>query len=78
MSNETPKIENLVTEPVLCELFGCKKNQLARLRNEARLPFLKVTRTTRLYLESDVMDWLLKRRKVLNARSAEEDETVVR
>ena len=72
MSKEIPKIENLVTESVLCELFGCKKNQLARLRNEARLPFLKITRTNRLYLESDVMEWLLVRKKVLNASESDE------
>ena len=72
MSNETPRVENLITESDLCELFGCKKNQLARLRNEARLPFLKITRTNRLYLESDVMEWLLANRKVLNASESDE------
>ena len=72
MSNETPRVENLITESNLCELFGCKKNQLARLRNGARLPFLKITRTNRLYLESDVMEWLLARKKVLNASESDE------
>ena len=72
MSNETQRVENLITESDLCELFGCKKNQLARLRNEARLPFLKITRTNRLYLESDVIKWLLERRMVLNASESDE------
>ena len=72
MSNETQRVENLITESDLCELFGCKKNQLARLRNEARLPFLKITRTNRLYLESDVMKWLLERRMVLNVSGSDE------
>ena len=72
MSNEIQRVENLITESDLCELFGCKKNQLARLRNEAQLPFLKITRTSRLYLESDVIDWLLANRKVLNASDPDE------
>ena len=72
MSNETPRVENLITESDLCELFGCKKNQLARLRNEAQLPFLKITRTNRLYLESDIMEWLLANRKTLNASESDE------
>ena len=65
MNNENPKVENLITESDLCELFGCNKNQLARLRNDAGLPFLKITKTSRLYLESDVMEWLLTQRRVL-------------
>ena len=72
MSNETQRVENLITESNLCELFGCKKSQLARLRNEARLPFLKITRTNRLYLESDVMKWLLAKKMVLNASGSDE------
>jgi len=72
MSNETQRVENLITESDLCELFGCKKSQLARLRNEVRLPFLKITRTSRLYLESDVMKWLLERRMVLNVSEPDE------
>ena len=71
MGNETPKVENLITEPDLCELFGCKKEQLARLRNGSKLPFLKITRTNRLYLESDVMEWLLSRRKILNVSESD-------
>jgi len=72
MSNETLKVQDLMTESDLCELFGCKKSQLARLRNEARLPFLKITRTSRLYLESDVVKWLVANRKVLNASESDE------
>ena len=75
MSNEIQRVENLITESDLCELFGCKRNQLARLRNEAQLPFLKITRTSRLYLESDVMGWLLDRRSILNASEADEHES---
>ena len=70
MSNEIQKIENLVTEPDLCELFGCTKDQLSRLRSEEQFPFLKITRKQRLYLESDVIGWLLSRRKILNASDA--------
>lgn len=74
MNSETPKVADLITEPDLCELFGCKKSQVARLRNDGRLPFLKITRTNRLYLESDVIKWLLARRKVLNVSEPDEPE----
>ncbi len=72
MSNETPRVENLITEPDLCKLFGCNNDQLSRLRNESGLPFLKITRTIRLYLESDLIEWLLKRRMILNVSDSDE------
>ena len=65
MSNENPTIENLITEKDLAELFGISKNALDQLRYDG-LPYLKVNTRSRLYLESDIMAWLLSRKMVLN------------
>jgi len=62
MEKENPKIENLITESDLCELLGCSKNELSRLRQQEGLPYLRVNRKRRLYLESDIMEWLISRR----------------
>lgn len=59
-------IENIITEDELRKLLGVSKLTMGRLRNEKRLPCLRVTMTRRLYLESDVIDWLISRRVVLN------------
>ena len=71
MSNETQRVENLITEQTLCELFGCTKSQLSRYRSGEHLPFLSIDRNRRLYLEADVMTWLLSRRKVLNVAESD-------
>jgi len=62
MSNESPRIQNLLTEKELGELFGMNEKQLHRLRYDMELPFIRVTQRHRLYLESDIMNWLLQRR----------------
>jgi len=59
-------IENLISEDNLCELFGLKKEGIGILRREEGLPFLKIQQNRRLYLESDVMDWLVSRKVTLN------------
>ena len=61
---ERPRFENLIKEADLCELLGVNKLALGRLRNEESLPCLKVNQNSRVYLESDVIDWLLSRRTV--------------
>jgi len=68
MNNQTNEdtLQNVLTEKELLELLGLKKAALSRLRNENRLPFLRVSRTSRLYLESDVVKWLKSRKIVLN------------
>ena len=60
------KIENLVTEGELRELFGMSKEGIGLLRTDEELPYLKITRTKRLYLENDVLKWLENRRVVAN------------
>ena len=68
MSNETPKpsAKDLWTEKEVLELFGVPKSTLARLRIRDRLPFIQVSRTSRLYLDADLINWASKRRRILN------------
>ena len=61
------KIENLMLEEELMKLLDVNKQALDNLRYKEQLPFIKVTKTTRLYLEKDIMEWLVERRTVLNS-----------
>jgi len=63
-------LKNILTEIELMELLGLKKSQMAALRLEKRLPFLRISKTSRLYLESDIVfDWLKKQSTVLNEQA---------
>ena len=62
-------LKNILTEIELMELLGLKKSQMAALRLEKRLPFLRISKTSRLYLESDVFNWLKKQSTVLNEQA---------
>ena len=63
MPGAQPRIENLIREEDLLELFGIKKQALYLLRKKEGLPFLEISKERRLYLESDVMAWLISRRQ---------------
>lgn len=60
-------IQNLITEKELLDLFGVSKRVLSDLRHKRGLPFLAVSRYTRLYLESSLMEWLKDSETVLNS-----------
>lgn len=59
-------LQNILTEAEVEKLLGLTKGQLADLRIKKQLPFLKVSRTARLYLESDLVAWLKGKKTVLN------------
>ena len=59
-------LQNILTEKEVMDLTGLTKNQLAILRTEEHLPFLKVNRNCRLYLESDLVGWLKGRKVIMN------------
>jgi len=62
MNKEDLKLENFLTEKETQEFFGLKKDQLGMLRREKGLPFIRISRTQRLYFEKDMIEWLLTRR----------------
>ncbi len=59
-------LQNVLTEKEVIELLGLTKNQLSVLRTNGQLPFLKVNRNARLYLENDLVNWLKSKRTILN------------
>ena len=59
-------LEKLLIESELLELFGVSKATLNRLRNEAQLPFCKITQQRRLYFIDSIEAWLKSKEKVLN------------
>ena len=63
-SRET--LQNVLTEEEVLKLLGLKKSQLAEYRIKRRLPFLKVSSRSRLYLESDLVTWLKGFRMIIN------------
>ena len=59
-------LQNVLTEEEVGKLTGLSKSQLSNLRQNEKLPFLKINRNCRLYLESDLVRWLTSRKTVLN------------
>ncbi len=56
------KIESFLTEEFLMELFSMNKEQIGVLRNQRRLPYVKLSQRKRLYYEDDLSQWLLDNR----------------
>lgn len=55
-------LQVIVTEAELLKLTGLKKANLAHFRNSERLPYIRLTKTCRLYIESDIVEWLRRHR----------------
>jgi predicted DNA-binding transcriptional regulator AlpA len=70
------RFEHLITEPNLCELLGIERSTLDKLRNTRGFPYIRVTSQARIYLERDVMRWLVRQRR--EARSETEDNAPVK
>ena len=67
MSREMQEgLKNVLTEKELCELLGMNKEQVAGLRRDKGLPFIKLTDRSRLYFEADVVAFFRGRVVVLN------------
>jgi hypothetical protein len=62
MSKLDLKLENFLTEKETQEYFGLKREQIGNLRRNEGLPYIRISRTQRLYFEKDVIEWLLSRR----------------
>ena len=67
--NRQDTLQNVLTEEEILKLTGLTKAQLADCRNDRGLPFLKINKNCRLYLERDVVAWMKGLRTVLNSDS---------
>ena len=69
MNSESPKPKNMndiLTEQELLDLLGIKRSRLYELRSKHQLPFCKLSRTSRIYLVRDVLDFVTSKRVILN------------
>ena len=59
-------VDDILTEQELLDLLGITKSKLTDLRYRHRLPFCRLSQRNRIYLVSDVLDFIASRRIVLN------------
>ncbi|MDP8227146.1 MAG: helix-turn-helix domain-containing protein [Candidatus Celaenobacter polaris] len=64
-------LQNVLTEKDLCELLGMNKNQVANLRIQKGLPFIKLSATSRLYFDRDIVKFFENQKTILNRDEVE-------
>ena len=65
--NQSPRsVDDILTEKELLELLGIKRSALDDLRYRHKFPFCKISNTNRIYLVKDVLDFIERKRVVLN------------
>ena len=72
MSKENPKLKDMndvLTEKEVLDLLGIKRSALDRFRHNDKLPFCKISRTNRIYIVQDVLDFIADKRTILNRGS---------
>lgn len=57
-------LKGMVSEEELLQILNLKPSELAYMRNEKGLPYVKLTTKKRVYLEDDLMGWFRDRRTV--------------
>jgi hypothetical protein len=55
-------LKGMITEEELMKVMGLKPSELRYLRVEKGMPFVQLSKTKRVYLEDDLMDWFRKNR----------------
>ena len=68
-NHELKSVDDILTEKELIELLGIKKTALDELRRLHKLPFCKISKTNRIYLVRDVLNFIASRRIILNEGS---------
>ena len=67
MENDQPRnMDDILTEKELIELLGIKKSALSEFRHKHKLPFCSISRTNRIYLVQDVLNFIESKRIVLD------------
>ena len=66
---------DILTEQELLGLLGMKKSALNDLRLNHQFPFCKISNTVRIYLVQDVLDFVARKRVVLNLGSDTDTES---
>jgi len=68
-NQQAKSVDDILTEQEVLDLFGIERGALDRLRQKEKLPFCKVTHRKRIYLVKDLLNFLEKKRMVLNRGS---------
>ena len=55
-------LKGMVTEGELLKLMNLKPSELSYLRREKGMPFVRLSKSKRVYLEEDLMAWFRKNR----------------
>ena len=67
MENQEVFLENVLTEEELLEFLGLERRTLDGLRYSGQLPFCRITKKVRLYLVSDVVEFIKSKRMATDA-----------
>ena len=51
--------EKILTEGELCKWWGLTKDQVAQLRLKRGLPYIVINKSTNLYREAALIEWLI-------------------
>ncbi len=57
--------EDIATEAEVMEFFSVTRDKLDLMRRKQKLPYIKVTHRSRLYIVTDVLEWLITKRIVM-------------
>ena len=73
MENELKDMKDILTESELIEILGIKKSLLTGYR-QSGLPFCRLSRTVRVYLVRDVLDFISQHRMILSVTDQTDSE----
>ena len=66
MQPDPKSMEDVLTEKEVLDLLQIKKAGLSRLRIKQKLPFCNLTKYNRIYLVSDILDFLVSKRTIID------------
>jgi len=67
MANDQNPLNEILTEKELCDLLGVNKGAVENLRRKHGLPYCRITKTQRLYLTKDIVDFAKSKRMVIDS-----------
>ncbi len=68
-SEDLSNMNEILTERELIDLLGIKKSALDDFRYNQLLPFCRISKTNRIYIVRDVLDFIKSKRIILNRGS---------
>jgi len=69
--NQNETLNDILTEQELLDLLGVKKTFVDNLRRKKGLPFCSLSPLCRIYLVSDVIDFIKNKRRVISGEDTQ-------